>query len=191
VRGLAMHFWQNRLDGLQQDFGLDLAGLALVATGLVFHDGEAVLFVAAVPGLDGAPGELAGETFLIGEGHLANGFDAGNDGVAGSHVDGTQKGKGSVLDCMTFSLIDKSNGVVRIWAKKGEIMKSRTDPFPTKAWKTTACFAAFLKQPNDKERRHTVSLRTCSPKAQNKPKLLFTEIRFLIHSQIPAKLLLF
>jgi hypothetical protein len=42
-----------------------------------------------------------------------------------------ESGKGSVLDCMTFSLIDKSNGVVRIWAKKGEIMKSRTDPFLT------------------------------------------------------------
>ena len=43
----------NRLQG-------DLADFALVGAGLVFHDGDAVLLVAGVPGLDGAPGELAG-----------------------------------------------------------------------------------------------------------------------------------
>ena len=46
--------------------------------------------MAGIPGLDGAPGELAGMTVLVGEGHLADGLDAGLDRVARGHVDGAQ-----------------------------------------------------------------------------------------------------
>ena len=54
------------------------------------HAGDAVVFVAVVPGLDGAPGELARVAVLVGEGHLADGFDAGGDGMARGHVNGTE-----------------------------------------------------------------------------------------------------
>ena len=64
--------------------------LPLSERGLVFHDGDAVLLVAGVPGLDGAPGELAGVALLVGEGHLADGPDAGLDGVALGHVNGAE-----------------------------------------------------------------------------------------------------
>ena len=67
-----------------------LRTLALVGTGLVFHDGHAVFLVARIPGLDGAPGELAGMAVLVGEGHLADGLDAGLDGVALGHVNGAE-----------------------------------------------------------------------------------------------------
>jgi hypothetical protein len=43
-----------------------------------------------VPGLDGAPGELARVAILIGEGHLADDLDPGLDGAAFGHVDGAQ-----------------------------------------------------------------------------------------------------
>jgi len=49
-----------------------------------------MLLVTGVPGLDGAPSELATVAFLIGEGHLADGLDARLDAVALGHVDGPQ-----------------------------------------------------------------------------------------------------
>ena len=54
------------------------------------HDGDAVLLVARIPGLDGAPGELARVAVLVGEAHLADGLDAGLDGVARRAVDGAE-----------------------------------------------------------------------------------------------------
>ena len=57
---------------------------------MVFHDGDAVFLVAGIPGLDGAPGELARVAVLVGEGHLADGLDAGLDGVALGHVNGAE-----------------------------------------------------------------------------------------------------
>ena len=88
--GGAADFGQRSIDGLLDTFQRDLADLAFVGTGSVLHDGDPVLLVAGVPGLDGAPGELAGVAILIGKGHLADGPDAGDDGVARSHVDGAQ-----------------------------------------------------------------------------------------------------
>ena len=40
--------------------------------------------------LNGAPGKLAGMAVLVGEGDLADGLDAGLDGLAFGHVDGAQ-----------------------------------------------------------------------------------------------------
>jgi hypothetical protein len=57
---------------------------------LVFHDGDAVFLIAAQPGGDGAPGELAGPPLLVGEGHLTDGLDAVADGFALSHVNGSE-----------------------------------------------------------------------------------------------------
>ena len=85
-----MELGQDLVDGLLQLFGVDLASLAFVRTDLVVHDGDAVLLVAGVPGLDGAPGELSGVAVLVGEGQEADGFDAGLDGVADGHVNGAQ-----------------------------------------------------------------------------------------------------
>src|SRR5208282_4085532 len=56
---VAMDFGPDRLDDFQNVLGFDLAGLALVGPRLVLHDGNAVFAVAAQPGGDGAPGELA------------------------------------------------------------------------------------------------------------------------------------
>src|SRR5208337_4564714 len=67
-----------------------LADFALVGARLVFHDGHAVLLVARVPGLDGAPGELARLALLVGEGQLTDRPDAGLEAVALGHVDGPQ-----------------------------------------------------------------------------------------------------
>ena len=58
--------------------------------GLVFHDGDAVFLIAAQPGGDGAPGELAGLALLIGEGHLTDGLDAGSNRFALGHVNGSE-----------------------------------------------------------------------------------------------------
>ncbi len=80
----------NLTNGLKEFFGSDLAGLAFVGTGLVLHDGDTVFLVAGVPGLDGAPGELARMPVLVGEGGLADGSDAGDDGLAFGHIDRTE-----------------------------------------------------------------------------------------------------
>jgi len=86
----AVELWQHFADGVHQVFDDDLADFALVGAGLVFHFRDAVFFETGIPGLDGAPGELARMAILVGEGHLADGFDAGVDGVAGGQVNGAQ-----------------------------------------------------------------------------------------------------
>src|SRR5208282_1536484 len=88
--GGAVDFGQQRVNGLLNRFQGDLADFALVGARLVFHDGHAVLLVARVPGLDGAPGELARLALLVGEGQLTDRPDAGLEAVALGHVDGPQ-----------------------------------------------------------------------------------------------------
>ncbi len=78
------------VDGFGQFLRSDLSTLAFVGARLVFHDGNPVLFVTGIPGLDGAPGELAGLAIFIGERQLADRPDAGDDGFAFGHVDGAQ-----------------------------------------------------------------------------------------------------
>jgi hypothetical protein len=85
-----MCFGQHGLDGFKNVLRLDLAGFALVGAGLFFHDGDAVLAVAAKPGGDGAPGELAGLAILVGERHLADRLDARPFGFALGHVHSAQ-----------------------------------------------------------------------------------------------------
>ena len=103
-RGFAVDFGLHLLDGVQHVLQGHLADFALVGTRLGFHDGDAVLFVAGIPGLDGAPGELAGTAFLIGERHLADGPDAGLDTASLGHVNGPehphfQVGSGIAHEC--------------------------------------------------------------------------------------------
>ena len=73
------------VEGFEEFLGRDLAGLALVLARVVGHAGDAVVFVAVEPGLDGAPGELAWVALLVEEGHGGDVVDAF---VAGSPVDG-------------------------------------------------------------------------------------------------------
>ncbi len=86
----AVQFGPDGAHRFQQHLGLQLAGFPFVGAGFVFHDGDAVFLITAVPGLDGSPGEAAGMPVLVGEVHLADGLNARADRVAGSHVDGTQ-----------------------------------------------------------------------------------------------------
>ena len=88
--GNAVNLGQSGLDRLLEGFRGDLAGLALVGAGFVFQDRDAVLLIAAVPGFDRAPGEVARIALLIGEGHLAHRLDAVADRIAGRHVDGPE-----------------------------------------------------------------------------------------------------
>ena len=61
--------WQRRVDRFEHFFGSDLARASLVGSRLVLHRGDAVVFVAVVPRLDGSPSELVWVSFLVGEGH--------------------------------------------------------------------------------------------------------------------------
>jgi hypothetical protein len=89
-RGFAVGFGLHFAEGLQQVFQRHLADFALVGTGLVFHDRDTVFLVTGEPGLDGAPGELAGLAILVGEGHLADGLDPGLDVFALGQVNGSK-----------------------------------------------------------------------------------------------------
>ena len=73
------------VQGLEEFLGRDLADAALVAAWVLVDAGDAVVFVAVEPGLDGAPGELAWVAFLVEEGH---GGDVADALVSGSSVDG-------------------------------------------------------------------------------------------------------
>jgi len=86
----AMDFGQHGINGFLNDLRANLTGLALVGTGFVFHDGNAVLAVAAQPGGDGTPSELARLAILVGEGHLADGLDPLSLRIALGHVHGSE-----------------------------------------------------------------------------------------------------
>lgn len=66
-----MGFRQDRADGFEQFLGLQVAGLAPVGARRVLQRRDAVFLVAGEPGLDRAPGELAGVPLLVGEGQRA------------------------------------------------------------------------------------------------------------------------
>jgi hypothetical protein len=83
-----VQFGQDLLHRFGHVLQRQLANFAFVGPGLAFHHGHAVLLVTAQPSGDGFPGELPGVAFLIGEGHLADRFDAVADGFALGHVDG-------------------------------------------------------------------------------------------------------
>ena len=78
------------VDGFEEFLGRDLAGLALVLAWLVGHAGDAVVFVAVEPGLDGAPGELAWVALLVEEGHGGDVVDAFVAGSSRDGVDGAE-----------------------------------------------------------------------------------------------------
>jgi hypothetical protein len=78
------------VEGFEQFLGRDLAGLSLVLARLMGHAGDAVVFVAVVPSLDGAPGELARTAVLVEEGHGGDVLDAFVAGFSLDGVDGAQ-----------------------------------------------------------------------------------------------------
>ncbi len=78
------------VEGFEEFLGGDLAGVALVLARAVGHAGDAVVFVAVVPGLDGAPGELARVAFLVEEGQGGDVVDAFVPGAPVDGVDGAQ-----------------------------------------------------------------------------------------------------
>lgn len=88
--GFAVGQRSDLTNGVDEFLRGDLATLAFIGSALVLHDGDAVLLEARVPGLDGAPGKLARVAILVGEGHGADRFDPGLDGIAEGHVDGTK-----------------------------------------------------------------------------------------------------
>src|SRR5205807_6866046 len=67
-----------------------LADLALVLAWPVGHAGDAVVFVAVEPGLDGASGELARVALLVEEDHGGDVVDAFLAGATEDGVDGAQ-----------------------------------------------------------------------------------------------------
>ena len=90
VAGVAVELRADLVDDLGEKFGAHLAGQALVGAGPGVHRGDAVLLVAGIPGLDGAPGELVALVVLVGEDDATDVLDTGDDGVAGRELDGTE-----------------------------------------------------------------------------------------------------
>ena len=78
------------VDRFEQFLGRGLASLALVFARLMGHAGDAVVFVAVEPGLDGAPGELARVAFLVVEGHGGDVVDTLLPGSPVDRVEGAQ-----------------------------------------------------------------------------------------------------
>ena len=90
VGALVVEVGPGGVEGFEEFLGRDLAGLALVLAGLVGHAGDAVVFVAVEPGLDGAPGELAWVALLVEEGHGGDVVDAFVAGSSRDGVDGAE-----------------------------------------------------------------------------------------------------
>ncbi len=76
VGTLVVEMGLGGVDGFEEFFGRDLASVAFVFARLMGHAGDAVVFIAVVPGLDGAPGELAWVALLVEEGHGGDVVDA-------------------------------------------------------------------------------------------------------------------
>jgi hypothetical protein len=113
VGALVVEVRLGGVDGFEQFLGGDLAGLALVLAGAVGHAGDAVVFVAVVPGLDGAPGELARVAFLVEEGHGGDVVDAF---VPGSPLDGVDGAQDAHLQIDRRLLHEGSPGSGPCWA---------------------------------------------------------------------------
>ena len=90
VGALVVEVGLGGVEGFEQFLGRDLADLALVLARLVGHAGDAVVFVAVEPGLDGAPGELARVALLVEEGHGGDVVDAFVAGSSRDGVDGAE-----------------------------------------------------------------------------------------------------
>ena len=78
------------VDGFEQFLGSDFAGLSLVLARAVGHAGDAVVFVAVVPGLNGSPSELARVALLVEKGQGGDLVDPLVPGSALDRVDGSQ-----------------------------------------------------------------------------------------------------
>ena len=94
---------------------MTLRAWPLSLRGVVGHAGDAVVFVAVVPGLDGAPGELAWVAFLVEEGHGGDVVDAF---VAGSSLGGVDGAEDAHLQVDRRLLHEGSPWVADlVWAK--------------------------------------------------------------------------
>jgi hypothetical protein len=78
------------VEGFEEFLGGGLACVALIAACLRGHAGDAVVFVAVEPGLNGAPGELSCVALFVEEGHGGDVVDAFVSGAAGDGVDGSE-----------------------------------------------------------------------------------------------------
>lgn len=89
VGGLVVEVGFGGIEGFEELFGGDFAGVSFVFACLCGDPCDAVIFVVVEPGLDGAPGELSRVAFFVEEGHggdIADAFASCSsvDGVDGS-----------------------------------------------------------------------------------------------------------
>lgn len=88
VGDFLMETGEDFFDGFEKVLGGDFASGSFVAAHGIF--GDAVLAVVIPPGLDGAPGELAGVSVIVFEDHLADGLVLSLEAVAGGVFEGAK-----------------------------------------------------------------------------------------------------
>jgi len=138
--GRAAELGQEGVNGLLNHFQRDLADFAFVGTRFVFHDGDPVLLVAGVPRLDGTPGELAGMALLIGKGLVADGLDAGLDGMALGHVDGAQHAHFQIRSWIShLCLVAFFLGRSRRFSSEAAVFCYAREPMPARARGAVPC----------------------------------------------------
>ncbi len=94
VGALVVEVGLGGAEGFEQFLGRGLADVALVLAWAVGDAGDAMIFVAVEPGLDGAPGEAAQVALLVEEGHggdvehalVASASEDGVDGAQDAHL---------------------------------------------------------------------------------------------------------
>jgi hypothetical protein len=84
----AVKAWSHALDGIEEKLGLHLARMSAVGSRLRLHGRDAVLLVAGVPRLHGAPRELEGLARLVREHLLTDVADASDRVRTGREFDG-------------------------------------------------------------------------------------------------------
>jgi hypothetical protein len=90
VGALAVEVGPGGAESFEEFLGSDLACLALVLASAAGHAGDAVVFVAVEPGLNGAPGEAARVALLVEESHGGDAVDAFVACSPEGSVDGAQ-----------------------------------------------------------------------------------------------------
>ena len=115
------------VEGFEQFLGSDLADLALVLAWAVGHAGDAVVFVAVVPGLDGTPGEAARVALLVEEWH---GSDVMHALVPGSPFDGVDGAQDAHLQ-IDRGLLHEGSPWSRTLPGEGRLEQKRARPTMT------------------------------------------------------------
>src|SRR5262249_34220540 len=154
VGALRVEVGPGGAQGFEEFLGRDLAGLALVAARAVGHAGDAVVFVAVVPGLDGAPGELSPVALLVEEGH---GGDVVHALVSGSPLDGVDGAQDAHLQ-IDRRLLHEGPPGSRSLTGEGRLDQKRARPT------MTACVVGCFR-PIESGRRQRSALRIWSRSA--------------------------